>query len=105
MPSRKRSQPRTVVFGENWKRPITIASDKYAAVARAIVSSLTAEPVRFSELLARIEPKLAGFDGSVAWYAISVARNLEAEGKLVRQSKPVLYSRPGGRRGARRHPR
>ncbi len=103
MPARPRPPARASVKGIGWTRPITIARDKYAQMSRAILASLTPEPIRFTELVRRVERSLPGFEGSIAWYAITVARELEAQGKLLRQAKPVLYSRPAKQARRRAH--
>lgn len=93
---------RTPVRGKAWKKSSTIASDKFEAVSRAIRASLGAEPVRFTSLVERVAAKLPKFEGSVAWYTITVLRELEVRGEVVRRPRPVLYSRAAG--GRRRHP-
>lgn len=96
MPVRPHPRARASVKGVGWTRPITIAGDKYARLSRAILASVPAEPIRFTELVRRVERRLPGFEGSIAWYAITVARELEAQGKLLRQEKPVLYAKVAG---------
>lgn len=87
-----RSAARTVIRGKGWKKQSTIAADKFDAVARAILASLGATPIRFTELVERVATRLPDFDGSVSWYTITVVRELEVRGMVVRHTRPVLYA-------------
>lgn len=92
---RTRSPTRVSVTGVGWRRPISVSAEKFAQVSRAILEVLTVEPIKFTELSERVAKRLPKFEGSVSWYTLTVARELEVQGKLVRRVKPVLYSRPG----------
>jgi hypothetical protein len=73
---------------------MAIAAEKYEQVSKAIMSVLPANPIKFTGLVKVVEKQLQNFDGSVAWYTVSVARELEAQGKLIHHTRPVLYSKP-----------
>lgn len=82
---------RVQIRGRGWTKPVTIDAEKYAVMSRAILASLTSEPVTFTKLVEEVSRRLPEFDGSVSWYAITCARELEVQGKLVRQERPVRY--------------
>jgi L-fucose isomerase-like protein len=79
--SRKPKKSRTTVRGKGWKKAITIATDKYEIISRAIMDSLTKTPVAFSDLVESVEAKLEYFDGSIPWYTVSCLRELECKGR------------------------
>jgi hypothetical protein len=94
---------RVTIRGKRWKKPITVDWAKFETVADAMRAVLTHEPVTFTDLVKRVGQRLPDFEGSIAWYAITCARELEARGELVRTEKPVRYSR-ADRSRARRPP-
>lgn len=82
----------TPIRGKGWKKPLNISEEKYTAISKAILKTLGSEPMRFYDLVAKVEAEVTGFSGSVAWYTISVLRELETQGKVVRTTgKTTTY--------------
>ncbi len=82
---------RIQVRGKGWTKTTTIDAKKFDVMSKALLASLTAEPLAFGKLVERVTRRLPEFEGSISWYAITCARELEVQGKLVRQEKPVRY--------------
>ena len=69
-------------------------ADKFIKISTAMLSILTSNRMRWSDLQAQIEKAVTDFDGSVGWYAVSVARELETQGKIKRDvGPPAFYSK------------
>jgi hypothetical protein len=93
MTTKTRASERVSVSGVGWKKPMAISAQKYEQISKAILATLTIEPIKLTELARRVGERLPNFEGSVSWYTISVLRELEVQGKVVRQAKPALYSK------------
>lgn len=68
------------------KQGVNIDRNKYELIRQAILASLAQRgEISFGELPAAVEAGLAGpFDGSIAWYTVSVKLDLEARGLIER---------------------
>ena len=85
------SNKRVAVRGKGWTKKSSIDQAKFDVISKAIMKSLTADPITYTELAERVERIVKDFDGSVRWYTLTCARELEVRGKIVRQEKPVRY--------------
>ena len=93
MPGKTKNASRTPIRGKGWKRAPMIATDKYEMISKAILSSLTKTPIRFTELVNLVSDRVKSFRGSISWYTIVCLRELETQGKVQKHQKPVLYSK------------
>ncbi len=68
------------------KQGVNIDRSKYDTVRQAIEETLRAQPgTTFGELTDAVNRRIGdSFDGSVAWYVVSVKLDLEARGVLER---------------------
>ena len=83
------------VSGLNWKKSLNIANQKYAPLAKAILKVITKRPVRFTELAQLVKSEVKDFNGSIEWYSITVLRQLEKEGKVIRTKGTIVtYQKP-----------
>ncbi|HEX7343176.1 MAG TPA: hypothetical protein VF398_02870 [bacterium] len=77
------------------KAGVNIRGEKYDLVKSVILKVLRRQqPVTFSEMVRETERMLYGrFDGSVAWYVVTVKLDLEARGLLQRvpNTHPETY--------------
>jgi len=89
---------RTRIRGKTWTKKTSIDSRKFEVMSKAILASLTSEPIPFTRLVEKVTKRLPDFEGSIPWYTITCARELEVRGEIVRQRKPVRYLKPGRQR-------
>ena len=91
---KKKSKKKQKIRAAHWKRPSSMDAEKYRVVAKAILSSLTSKGIRYLELTDRVYPKIKKFEGSLWSYILRCLRELETQGKVVRDlGPPVLYSK------------
>ncbi len=81
------------VKGKGWKKSLNIDSGKYAIVASSLMKVLTKNPIRFTELVEKAEKEVVNFQGSFGWYCVSVLRQLEREGRVIRDIGKVTTYR------------
>src|SRR5262245_11255119 len=88
-------QKRKTIRGKGWKRPYSISSDKYSVISKAVLAVLTNEPIKYGELVSAVAERVKNFPGSHGWYTMSVLRELESDGKVIRaKGKFTTYRRP-----------
>lgn len=77
------------------KAGVNIRRDKYDTVKSVILKALRKGPsLTFTEMVQTAEKLLYGkFEGSVAWYVVTVKLDLEARGLLERvpKTRPEVY--------------
>lgn len=72
------------IKGKGWSRKLSISQDKYSDISKAIMKTLST-PMRFTEVVNGVRKLLPEFKGSVDWYTITVLRDLETKGKIIRK--------------------
>ncbi len=93
---------RVAIRGKNWKKKSTIDAEKFDTISKAILTSLTSDPITYTELANRVISRVNNFDGSVRWYTLTCAREMEVRGQIIRQEKPVRYLKaPRGTKNAK----
>jgi len=65
--ARARIKERVTLKGVGWKKPMSIAAEKYEQVSKAIIAVLPTKPIKFTVLAKLVEKQLPNFEGSVAW--------------------------------------
>lgn len=85
-------------MGKGWQKPVYIDADKFHAIALALLRVLDGNPIKFRELVSRVSNELPNFEDSVSWYTLSVSRELESRGQLIRHTSPVRYSQATDKR-------
>ncbi|HRX88518.1 MAG TPA: hypothetical protein P5528_03650 [Steroidobacteraceae bacterium] len=60
------SNARVQVRGKNWTKKTTIDAKKFDIVSKAMLASLSNEPVTYTKLVEQVTNRLSGFDGSIA---------------------------------------
>ena len=75
------------------KNGVNIDKAKYEQVKKAIISSLSGEPLTLTELFGSIEKNISPvFEGKIGWYSHAVKQDLEARKLIERTSeKPQKY--------------
>jgi hypothetical protein len=73
-----------IIRGKRWKRSLTIADEKYRVISEAVLDVLGSEPIRYSDVAVGVKKRVQNFSGSIEWYTITVLRELESQGKVVR---------------------
>ena len=75
------------------KNGVNIDKAKFEQVKKAIISSLSGEPLTLTELFGSIEKNISPvFEGKIGWYSHAVKQDLEARKLIERTSdKPQKY--------------